>query len=350
MQREAHPPHRYYNPIRASQRTIYDPVEPDDPRLWIPTNELERVLDYALRGHSLAGLPPRTRSKYVKQKICAALGYPVPPSFRKTQPRFPGQLFDVYVQKSSNLQIWNEDIAPKRRYVIIRVNSIDVIIKVKVVNGNTLMMLDTTGTLTKKYQAHLSVGPEKAELVSSNDTDVLQPLVAPKIAAAANVAPLQDPRQGQIMPINELFLRLRSTLGTSFSYLGSDQERNRGGALHAIACHCLGYDHYRDDGQFPDIRHQLLELKLQTSPTVDLGLRLPNSIEPLLDIPPVGGVRIRVCDVRYALFYAVKEREGVTLTHLFVTTGERFFERFRPFQGKVLNKKIQIPLPVSFFD
>ena len=350
MQYGAHPPHRYYNPIRESQRTIYDPVEPDDPRLWIPTDELERVLDDSLRGHSLAGLPPRTRSKYVKQKICTALGYPVPPSFRKTQPRFPAQLFDVYVQKSNNLQVWNEELAPKRRYVIIRVDPIDVITKVKVVTGYTLMTLDTTGTLTKKYQARLSVGPDKAELVSSNDTVVLQPLVAPTLAASTNVAPLDDPQRGQIMPINEIFLRLRSILGTSFSYLGSDQERNRGGALHAIACHCLGYDHYRDDGQFPDVRHQLLELKLQTSPTIDLGLSLPNSIEPLLDMPRVGGVTVRVCDVRYALFYAVKERDSVTLTHLFVTTGERFFERFKLFQGKVMNKKIQIPLPVNFFD
>ena len=350
VQHGSHPPHRYYNPIRESQRTIYDPAEPHDSRLWIPTDDLERVLDESLRGHSLVGLPPRTRSKYVKQQICTALGYPVPSSFRRTQPRFPAQIFDVYVQKSNNLQIWNEELVPKRRYVIIRVESTDVISKVKVVTGHTLMTLDTTGTVTKKYQARLSVGPDKAELVSSNDTVVLQPLVAPTPPVATNVAPLDDPRPGYIMPINDIFLRLRSILGTSFSHFGSDQERNRGGALHALACQRLGYDHYRDDGQFPDVRHQLLELKLQTSPTIDLGLFLPNSIEPLLDMPRVGGVAIRVCDVRYALFYAVKDRDSVTLTHLFVTTGERFFERFKLFQGKVLNKKIQIPLPVNFFD
>ena len=40
----------------------------------------------------------------------------------------------------------------------------------------------------------------------------------------------------------------------------------------------------------------------------------------------------------------------VTLTHLFLSTGEKFFTRFPQFQGKVLNKKLQIPLPLNFFD
>ena len=349
MQDQASRPHRYYDPIRESHQTIYDPVESDDPRLWISTNDLERVLDDSLRGLSLAGLPPRTRSKFVKEQICTSLGYPVPPSFRRTQPRFPAQHFDVYVQKSNNLQIWNEELEPTRRYVIIRVDPFDIITKVKAVSGSSLVTLDTTGTLTKKYQARMTVGPETAELVSSDDTVVVQPLVAPILASPTNAAPLDDPQRGQLMPINDIFLRLRSVVGKSFSYIGSDQERNRGGALHALACHHLGYDHFQDDGQFPDIRHQLLELKLQTSFTIDLGLSLPNSIEPLPDIPLVEGVTIRVCDVRYALFYAIKQRDRVTLTHLIVTTGERFFDRFRLFHGNVVNKKIQIPLPASFF-
>jgi hypothetical protein len=60
--------------------------------------------------------------------------------------------------------------------------------------------------------------------------------------------------------------------------------------------------------------------------------------------------QIRHCDVRYALFYAVTDGNEVTLTNLFLTTGEKFFSRFPQFQGKVLNKKLQIPLPAGFFD
>ena len=119
--------------------------------------------------------------------------------------------------------------------------------------------------------------------------------------------------------------------------------------LHRLVCQHLGYVDYRDDGQFPDVRHQLLEVKLQTSPTIDLGLVCPDSGEAL-DVPRINGLQIRHCDVRYALFYAETDGRNVTLTHLFLTTGEKFFTRFPQFQGKVLNKKIQIPLPLNFFN
>jgi hypothetical protein len=54
--------------------------------------------------------------------------------------------------------------------------------------------------------------------------------------------------------------------------------------------------------------------------------------------------------VRYAIFYGAMARGEVKLTHLFLTTGEGFFGRFPQFQGKVLNAKLQIPLPVNFFE
>ena len=90
-------------------------------------------------------------------------------------------------------------------------------------------------------------------------------------------------------------------------------------------------------------------MKLQTSPTIDLGLVLPSSVDAL-DVPNIGVHQIRHCDVRYAVFYATTDGESVTLTNLFLTTGEAFGSRFAQFQGKVLNKKLQIPLPGDFFD
>lgn len=138
-------------------------------------------------------------------------------------------------------------------------------------------------------------------------------------------------------------------MGFRFTDRGNDQERNRGAELHRLVCQCLGYLSYQDDGQFPDVRHQLLEVKLQTSPTIDLGLVLPSSSEAL-GIPLTDGTQVRHCDVRYAVFYATNERGRITLTNLFLTTGEVFFSRFPQFQGKILNKKLQIPLPTDFFD
>ena len=100
-------PARYVAAIRASGLTVYDAIEVGS-RLWLPSPELESVLDTGLRGMDLAGLPLRTRSKRVKERVCEAMGYPVPESFGRKRPRFPGQQLDIYVQKSNNLQVWND--------------------------------------------------------------------------------------------------------------------------------------------------------------------------------------------------------------------------------------------------
>ena len=320
-----------------------------DPRLWIPTVELEAILDANLRGISLAGLPLRTRSKVVKEHVCRSLGYPVPSSFQKTKPRFPGQLFDTYSQKSDNLQVWNEELAPTRRYVLIRVSANDEITRVKVVSGDRLAQLDTTGTLTQKYQARCISGSAAAELIASEDTSRLRPLTSENVVLSAIASPTVDPASQELLTIESLFGALTPLLGKSFIDRGHDQERNRGEELHRMVCKSLGYQTYQDDGQFPDVRHQLLEVKLQTATTIDLGLVLPSSHEAL-GIPMIDDVQIRHCDVRYAVFYATKDGDQVMLTHLFLTTGEAFFSRFPQFQGKVLNKKLQIPLPIEFFD
>jgi len=342
-------PKQYRANIRQSGLTIYDPIEIGDPQLWIPTPELESLLHKDLRGKSLSGLPLRTRSKVVKQLVCEVLGYPVPTSFRRTQPRFPGQLFDTYVQKSNNLQIWNEQLSSTRRYVLIRVSSDGTVTRVKVVTGDTLSLLETTGTLTQKYQARCVPGDNEVELVVQVDTRLLQPFLSESVDLLAVATPVSHPRVGELLPITALFDRMRGLVRVAFDDTGYDQERNRGATLHRLVCRSLGYAAYQDDGQFPDVRHQLLEVKLQTSSTIDLGLVRPDSTEPL-DVPQIEGKQIRHCDVRYAVFCGRTDGDRVTLTNLILTSGEAFFSRFPPFEGKVLNKKLQIHLPADFFD
>ncbi|WP_421702391.1 hypothetical protein [Aliiroseovarius sp.] len=339
----------YVENITNSGLSIFDPIEIGDPDLWIPTPDLERILNEKLVGIDGLDVPIRTRSKLVKQHVCRALGYPIPKSFKKIQPRFFGQMFDTYAQKANNLQVWNEELSPSRRYVILRVDDAGAITRVKVVNGEELAQLDTTGTLTQKYQARLVPSDETEELISATDTDLLNPHVRAGANLAEHVSPTDHPAHGLMLPLGEVFERLRGAIGRSFPDAGRDQERNRGAALHRIVCELLGYSDYRDDGQFPDVRNQLLEVKLQTSPTIDLGLVLPASEEPL-DVPQIAGTQVRHCDVRYALFYAQTDGAEVTLTHFYLTTGADFFTRFPQFGGKVLNKKLQIPLPSDFFE
>jgi hypothetical protein len=254
------------------------------------------LLNRELQGISLRGLALRTRSKFVKERVCHALGYPVPRSFEKAQPRFPGQDFDTYVQKSNNLQIWNEEVSPTRRYVLIGVSDQDIITHVHVATGDVIARWDTTGTLTQKYQARFNVGTSDRELVSMCDTDNLAESVTADVVLG-DFDPAAEPEDGQLLPISQVFGRLCALIGISFDDIGRDQERNRWAALHSLACIALGYEKYTDNGQFPDILHQLVEIKLQTASTIDLGLVSPNSAERL-DLPPLGEVLVRHSDVR----------------------------------------------------
>lgn len=336
--------------IAQSGLTIHDPINKVDKNLWLSDEELELILNEGLMGLSLKGMANRTRSKFVKEVVCRVLGYPVPKSFKKTQPRFVGQDFDTYVQKSNNLQIHNEEISTKRRYVLIKQDEeTGLVSRVKVVTGEYIAKLDTTGTKTKKYQARLVVKSKTSELIAHEDTLNLKGYTqAISKIDLSKVSPVDYPSSDSLLCISTIYDKLSPLVGSKFTDLGSDQERNRGAELHRLVCEQLGYGSFKDHGQFPDIRHQLLEVKLQTSPTIDLGLVLPDS-EEVLKFPFEGENRIRHRDVRYALFYATISHGQVELTNFYLTTGEKFFTRFPQFQGKVINEKLQIPLPKDFW-
>lgn len=320
--------------------TIYDDLT-DRPDLILTPQQLDAVLNVKLVGMNL-NFPLRTRSKIVKEAVCRALGYPVPSSFRKTRPRFPGQNFDTYVQKANNLQIWNEELTPKRRYALIRVNDGQKVTKVRVVTGDILAPFDTTGTLTHKYQASSQTPVTSSALVSESDTERLQSLIKnPRPASGGKVPPYA---QRHFLSIAAIYDRLKKLEGHRFPNPGSDQERNRGTILHEIVQRSLGGIDFTDTGQIPDVPEQLLEIKLQTSPTIDLGLVCPDSEEQMPDYGYVCH-----CDLRYAVFYAHLHGHDLVVDNVVVSTGKDFFTFFRKFEGLEINRKIQMHLPAGFF-
>lgn len=281
----------------------------------------------------------------VKKEICRALGYPVPPSFKKTQPRFWGQNFDVYTQKSLNVQIWNEDVDPLRRYVFLRVNEDDIITSVRVITGDILVQYDRTGTLTQKFQARMQ--PYTDNICSRHDTPTVSDWIIENNCSLLEVSPNEFPRRNQLLRISEVYRRLLPMVGSTINYLDAIQERNRGAELHALICNHLGYSYYDDNGTYPDIANQLLEIKLQTSPTIDLGLHSPEDGKP---IATIGQTTFYSKDIRYAIFNGIIRGNRVELRNLYLVTGDDFSSYFPLFQGKGTNKKIQLPLPYDFFD
>ena len=324
---------------------IYEPLT-EHPEAVYTHHELENLLRHELAGSVFAG-PIRTRSKLAKQAVCRALGYPVPTSFRRVKPRFPGQDLDVYVQQHDNLQIWNEELSPTRRYALIRVDDVGDVIAVRVAEGTELAMLDRTGTLTSKYQAKRRSGHSGSRLVSDTDTPDLIAELAPSDHLGRGILrhlrPVDRPVHGKVLSIRALYGRLLGLVGREMKY--STSERLRGERLHRLACEALGLGSYADTGKFPDIVCQALEVKLQTSPTIDLGLVTPDSDGPAVTLSP----RLRHSDARYLVAYGDHDTEVVHIEHIVVSTGIEFFAEFQRFGGLIQNRKLQLRLPSHFF-
>jgi len=247
--------------ISESNLSIYSSLD-GRPELFLKLKELEEALSNKLVGLSLHGLPIRTRSKVFKTAVCEGLGYLAPLNFRKTRPRFPGQDFDTYVQKANNLQIWNEEISPTRRYVLARCDPTDVITKVRVITGEALAEYDRTGTLTKKYQARRKAGRSGSKLISERDTDTFRRILVPTAdlpdSILRSISPTDTPIKGRVLAIRSIYDRLTKLVGDTIESHGSDQERNRGIGLQRLVCPILGLKEYADKGQFPDVLSQAL--------------------------------------------------------------------------------------------
>jgi len=336
----------YAKRIASSGLTIYDEL-PVDSELRIPSEELEKILRDALKGLDTEHLPIRPRSKFVKIKVCEAMGYPVPPAFRRTKPRFIGQNFDVYVQKKRTMAVYNDTVQLDRRYAIATASPLGVIENVHVLSGADLKKLEKKGTLTSKYQAILRHS-ENGRL-SKTDTGVVSAQLTKNVSKVLTGSPIDAPDSESLLSIGEIHRRLRRIEGMVFEYGGASMERVRGELLHNQVAQFLGYSIYHDKGTFPDIPAQLLEVKLQTKQTMDLGFSLPDSNDAVKGLH-LSGEEVAPRDIRYAVLSAERTNNNtLTVTKVYVVTGAEFFDHFDLMKGKGVNKKLQIILPKEYF-
>ncbi len=230
---------------------------------------------------------------------------------------------------------------------MIRVDEAGNVVAVRVAEGTELAAFDRTGTLTSKYQAKRRGGIAGNKLVSATDTPGVVRELAPvdNLAAATlrELIPISPPVHGKVLSVRGLYDRLRDLVGREMVY--STSERLRGERLHRLACEVLGLGSYADTGRFPDIVCQALEVKVQTSSTIDLGLITPDSDEPAVTLSP----RLRHSDCRYLVAYAVHDTAILRVDHIVVSTGADFSDEFQQFGGLVQNRKLQLRLPGDFF-
>ena len=157
---------------------------------------------------------------------------------------------------------------------------------------------------------------------------------------------IQAAGPGTLMPIAQVFDKLSNLVGVRIQATGPGQDRVRGELLQQRVSDELGIGEYANYGQWPDIVSQILEVKLQTSPTIDLGLILPSDTTPIRSL----GSKIRHCDARYLVVYGkILASKEVEVHSLVLSTGTDFFDEFVQFGGLVKNIKRQIRLPSDLF-
>lgn len=184
---------------------------------WIDDKDLLEKIKEGFTNFSTGKVAVRTRKKLFKEKICQILGYDIPKTFTKTKPMFPMLNFDLYIQESNNLQIWNEKIDFDRRYIIVNVNDIGEVKKIRILDGKTLSVFDTTGKLTTKLQAILNIKSITTTQYSENDTLNLQTLIKSN-SLNENCLPCDEPIKNNILPINEIYTKLKIITNGNYDF------------------------------------------------------------------------------------------------------------------------------------
>lgn len=126
--------------------------------------------------------------------------------------------------------------------------------------------------------------------------------------------------------------------------LGTAATKNRGQALERMVLELLGYTIKENEllhGAFPDIRNQLLEVKVQDSPTVDLGKFSPEKEEFVIEEK-----NITTFDVRYLI--ALTNPKTEIIEGIILTAGERLGDIFSYVSSQ--SYKCQRTIPMSFFE
>lgn len=342
-------------------------------------NDLQVILSSIVGREFVLSGAPRTDGSEMRKLICSVLEqhnpseaalpneYQIVPPRGKGIPRILRELIDTYVVTSGdsyNLQVWNR--IPNSNSVLIQYSSGEVIrcsdirlVMIKVANNKIQSVIVTTpnfveqkfgvfGKPTIKHQ--LMISDKKRLDIVSSDNHILTEKDNAKLSYRLtdeyrrpdlSSCLLEEPRE-EYLSIKSLTQIVASKLvGIK---LDAADTKTRGQRLERITMELLGY---RDaemevlQGQYPDVPDQLLEVKLQDSPTVDLGMHTPEVAEPLS-----GYSDITSQDIRYLIALANKSSgiiEGVVLM-----PGAKLGDYFT-FVSET-SYKCQRLIPMDFFD
>jgi hypothetical protein len=294
--------------------------------------------------------------------------YEIVPPKRKGVPKITREFIDTYIVTSGdsyNLQVWNRIPASDTllikyesgeslkcsdvRFIFVRIDIFkNIVASIIILTPDYIeKRFGNFGKPTIKQQLLISSKVRKS-IYESIDKIILFPdtkklsyyithdYISPKSSM------LEEPNLKSLYSIELLNKMVAEKL--IGQKLDSAATKNRGQALERMVLELLGYESKEGDllyGDFPDIRNQLLEVKVQDSPTVDLGRFSPEREEMLF-----AEKGLTTYDVRYLI--ALTDPQTETIKGIILSPGKNLGELFS-YVGAA-SYKCQRSISMSFFD
>jgi hypothetical protein len=306
--------------------------------------------------------------KYELPAMAENTEYEIVPPKGKGIPRIVREFVDTYIVtsgKSYNLQVWNR--IPASNTLLIKYESGEslqcndvrfIFVRIDISKATIASIIILTpdyiekrfgkfGKPTIKHQLLISA-KARAAIYESEDKILTFP-DSKKLSyyikhdySSPKSSMLEEPELKNLYSITLLKKVVAEKL--IGKKLDAAATKNRGQDLERKTLELLGYAGNTGDllyGGFPDIKNQLLEVKVQDSPTVDLGKFSPEKEEFVIK-----EMNITTFDVRYLI--ALTNPKTEIIEGVILSPGEKLGEIFSYVSDQ--SYKCQRTIPMAFFD
>lgn len=319
-------------------------------------------------GSNVRKLIASVLEKYDLPPVAESSEYEIVPLKGKGVPKITREFIDTYMVTSGdtyNLQVWNR--IPASPSLLIKYESGEslkcndvrfVFVKIDIVKNAIASIIILTseyieqkfgkfGKPTIKHQLLLSNKVRKtiyesgSKIMTLSDSKKLLQNVKNDYCVPES-SMIEEPNTQNLFSI-ALLEKIVAQKLIGFK-LDAAATKNRGQALERKVLELLGYKVQNTDllhGHFPDIRNQLLEVKVQDSPTVDLG-KFSSEMEEMV----VESSQLTTFDVRYLI--ALTNPKTEIIEGVILSSGERLGDLFSYVRRE--SYKCQRAIPMTFFD
>lgn len=299
-------------------------------------------------------------SKYIPKE---AVEYEIVPPKHKGVPSFLREYIDTYIVTSGvnyNLQVWNRNpnsssvqvdlkngetlLASDVRFVLGKINEDEIIESIVIMSPEYIEdKFGKFGKQTVKQQLIIS-NRKREEIINKHgmiiaDTNIPANLLDPENSTVVGDVTIKDEPE-KVLPIETIDQQItEKLLGERLDI--SLPTKQKGQQLERIVAYQLGYKKLQEglEGGYPDIRNQMLEVKVQDSPTIDLGRYSPQFEEQINE-------NFTTRTIRYLI--ALTNAINGTIDGVVLCPGDELGKHFTYVAEKSF--KCQRSIPMSFFD